>query len=194
MNATDVIKYLGNILNIDIQDKLTFADMVEDLSKIQDLAQFRLFMKDNFMKDKYKYYTGYQKFLVLKKEYEDKNKFKLTAEQQYQVDNYAEKLFKKTCDCFDEVAWEIQTGNDMHSNKINLFIYRYFGDEKSVKDLKVLEQIGKREELVRLMKNKEILRDKIKSVITSFTIKKYAPALENKSTIQKLKDMRDVKK
>lgn len=192
MLINNVAEYAIRILNIK-SDAYMIDDMIDELEKINDLLGFKEHLKAQFSKEKYKHYTGYQKFLILVKDF-NSDKFKLTAEQQYQVDNYAEKLFKKTCDCFDEVAWEIQTGNDIHSNKINLFIYRYFGDEKSVKDLKVLEQIGKREELVRLMRNKEILREKIKEVITSFTIKKYAPALENKSTIQKLKDMRDVKK
>jgi len=65
MNKSDVIKYLGSVLNIDTEDSMIFDEMIEDLKRLKEFTGYKDFIKSNFNHEKYKYLNGYQKFLVL---------------------------------------------------------------------------------------------------------------------------------
>ena len=44
MTANDIVKYLGEILNINANNQLVVQDILSDLNKINDLPKFRLFI------------------------------------------------------------------------------------------------------------------------------------------------------
>jgi len=65
----ELIKYIGDILNIKTDSVYTIQDMTEELSKIKDIVAYRSYIKDNFYKEEFK--SGYQKFLVLTSNYKE---------------------------------------------------------------------------------------------------------------------------
>lgn len=177
ITANDVIKYLGTVLNIDTNSKLTIADITEDLKNIHDLGLFRVFIKQNFMNKKYQYFTGYQKFLILVKDFKEQMKPKLTDEAEIKVVNFSEKLYKKTVAVFEEVNWNIQLGKSL----------LHFNMEKSFdeKELQVLNQIGNKQILLNLVKHgKYKLEQKIEKAIRNLTLRKHYPQLAHKSQEQ----------
>ena len=185
ITANDVVKYLRDVLNMDISNALVMEDIVEDLKSIHDLAEFRIYIKENFTESQYQYLTGYQKFLALTKDFKRENKPKLTADQRLNADKYSEKLFSKVTDVFDEINWMIQVGKDIYSKEANLIVFNAFGNEP--KDLQVLEQIGKRAELCRLCSsNKEVLRTKINEAVCKLTLLKHYPQLAYKNKDQQV--------
>lgn len=177
ITANEVIKYIGTVLNIDTNSKLIIADITNDLKSIYDLALFKNFIKDNFMNKRYEHQTGYQKFLMLVKDFKEQIKPKLTTEQEEKVTSFSNKLYKKTCDVFDKVNWEIQNGKSL----LHFQIEKSFNE----KELKVLEQIGDKQVLLNLVKHgKYKLEQKIEKAIRDLTIKKNYPQLEHKSQDQ----------
>ncbi len=176
-----VIGYITEVLNLNTENKLVLLDVQEDLKSIHDLALFRVFIKDNFSNPEYKYLTGYQKFLALTNDFKKANKPRLNIDQKVKAQNYTEILFKKTVDVFDWINWEVQVGCDLYDKKISQKLFKVFGDES--KDLQVLEQIGKRPELLRLVNNhKELLREKIEKIVFRLTLEKHHPQLAHKSS------------
>lgn len=65
----ELIKYIGDILNIKTDSVYTIQDMTEELSKIKDLGAYRSFIKDNLNSITVDYKTGFQKFILLTQEY-----------------------------------------------------------------------------------------------------------------------------
>ncbi|TLP41055.1 hypothetical protein [Arcobacter arenosus] len=183
ITSNDIIKYVSRVLNVDITNSLVMQDMIEDLTSIHDLGLFRFFIKENFNESKYQYLTGYQKFLALVKDFKKQNAPRLNSQQKSKVEDYSERLFKKTVDVFDWVNWEIQIGKDLYCKEISKRLFDEFGNEP--KDLKVLEMIGKRPELVRLVRyHKEVLREKIQKIVFKLTLEKEYPQLTHKSKEQ----------
>ena len=93
----ELIKYIGDILNIKTDSVYTIQDMTEELSKIKDIVAYRSYIKDNLASIEVDYKTGFQKFIILTKEYlslefeaEAKNKFVLLvqdAKKNFRVDD-----------------------------------------------------------------------------------------------------------
>lgn len=63
----ELIKYIGDILNIKTDSVYTIQDMTEELEKVQDIVAYRSYIKDNL--DKIDYKTGFQKFILLTQKY-----------------------------------------------------------------------------------------------------------------------------
>lgn len=200
---TNLAKYFAQLLNISLDDDLSMMDMVEDLNSIENLADFRVFVKEKFNYERFRYLTGYQKFIALVNEYKKENGPKLDEVTQDKADSFAAKLYKKTIDCFDEVNFLIQEGNDIRSKKVSDFIGKAFMKKKDdtfvvdFKSVQVLEKIGKREVLLNLCNhNKVELEEKIKNTVHKLALEKAYPhlAIENKKknfegikTIERLK-------
>ena len=192
---TNLAKYFAQLLNISVDDDLSMMDMVEELNSIENLADFRIFVKEKFNYERFRYLTGYQKFIALVNEYKKENGPKLDEVTQDKADNFAAKLYKKTIDCFDEVNFLIQEGNDIRNKKVSDFIGKEFMSEP--REVKVLEKIGKREVLLNLCNhNKVELEEKIKNIVHRLALEKAYPhlAIENKKkrfkgieTIERLK-------
>ncbi len=63
----ELIKYIADILNIKTESAYTIQDMTDELSKIKDIVAYRSYIKDNL--DKIDYKTGFQKFIILTRDY-----------------------------------------------------------------------------------------------------------------------------
>ena len=160
-------------------------DIIEDLKSIHHLNLFRVYIKENFIKEKYKYLTGYQKFIALCNDFKKEHNPKLDIKQKEKVENYSESLYKKTVDVFDWINWEVQTGCDIYDKKISIKLFKVFGEEP--KDIEVLERIGRRSQLLNLCNhNKVMLRDMIYKNVEHLTLVKLYPQLENKSDDKKM--------
>ena len=82
MKAEQIIDYLCEVLNINSSNTLIMLDMLEDLKEVQNLAEFRKYIKSRVanLNDEYRYLTGYQKFIKLVDNFNKENKNKLTSE------------------------------------------------------------------------------------------------------------------
>jgi hypothetical protein len=173
IKANDVVAYIGQVLNIDISDRLVFMDILDELKNIEDLAAFRLFIKTRFNYERFRYLTGFQKFTAIMNEYKSENKPKLNQDQLAKVDDFSSKLFSKTCYVFDEVNFEIQNGKSL----------LHFNMEKSFteKEMQVLNQIGPKQQLLNLATHgKAKLENEIRKVVHSLTLVKTYPQLAYK--------------
>lgn len=186
INENTLAKHFSQILNIGIDDDLTMQDMIDDLKSIENLAEFRAFVKTRFNYERFRYLTGYQKFVALVNEFKRENKPKLDTDNDYKVRKTSETLFRKVSSIFDEIDYLVQTGYDIQSKKVSLVLFRAFGaeDEKSKKTLEVLEKIGKRQDILNLLKrDRKGLEEKIKEIVYDLTLMKQYPemAIENKN-------------
>ena len=176
--ATDVVQHIGNTLNIDVSGKITALNIIKVLSSIPNLADLVEFIEEKFNYERFRYLTGYQKFLALVNEYKREN-IKLNDEQLKKCVTFADRLYWKTISVFDEVNFMIQEGNDIRSQKVSNYIGAAF--IKQPKEIEVLDKIGKREELLRLsVCNKPLLEQKIDEVVKSLSLIKQYPQLAPK--------------
>lgn len=194
ITANDIIQYLGDTLNIDMSSKLTVLDMIEDLKSIQDLPKFRIFVKERFNYERFRFLTGYQKFLALMNEFKKENAPKLDEVTRDKVYSFANIIYKKTTSCFDQVHFLIQEGFDIRSEKISNLIGLTFMNEP--KEIKVLELVGKREVLYKLCRiDKPQLEEKIYEAVHKLALEKAYPhlALENKKSFEGIETMERLK-
>lgn len=177
ITASDVIKYLGTVLNIDTNSSLIVLDITEDLSEVNNLVGFKKFIKEKFMEEKYKYFNGYQKFLVLLKDYKKNEKVTLDSLEDFKVRSYTDKLLSRVTDLFFAIQHVVRAGDDIRSNKISRALYLEFGEDK--KALKVLEAIGNREDILKALDHGvEFLRNKIMTEVYRLTITKKISVLQ----------------
>jgi len=191
MNSTatlnNAIKYFATLFNIDLQDKYTLLDLQEELENIKDIVAFRNFVKNKISYEKYRYLSGYQKFVTIVRDFKKENSLKLDEQTQSKVNNFAYKLYAITTSIFEEVNFLIQIGNDLRSQKITKFIsFNYFHNAKDenefYKQQEVLKQIGNREVLLNLCKNnKPTLEKLIYENVTKLAILSKYPQLKNSS-------------
>lgn len=170
-NKNDITEYIASILNIDISNKLIVIDMMEDLKEIQDLAGFRTFAKERLNHERFRYLTGYQKFISLVNEWKKENKPKLDDEAQDKADSYSEKLFSKITSIANELHFEMQTrGIKLDSIDMEQTLLK-----NGLKDhhISVLRAVGDKKKLFHLcVYGKQELRARIESIVNKKTIAK----------------------
>ncbi len=81
----ELIKYIGDILNIKTESVYTIQDMTEELSQIKDIGAYRSYIKDNLAEIEYK--TGFQKFLILTQNYLQLEYLAINPEAKTEVDS-----------------------------------------------------------------------------------------------------------
>lgn len=192
ITANDIIQYLGNLLNIDVTGKLTVMDMIDDLSSIQDLADFRIFVKEKFNYERFRYLTGYQKFIALVNEYKKENAPKLDEKSLLKVENYSEKLFKEVTRIFDELNIRLQETGKSFEN-VN-YEKTLLSNGLEQHQINVLNEIGNKTKIFALaVRGKTQLKDLIEEVVYKKTMIKHFPQLapredkEAKNLIEQLK-------
>lgn len=105
ITANDVIKYLGAILNIDTNNTLVMDDIIEDLISIHDLGAFRIFIKENFTNEEYKYLPGYPKFVELVKNFKKESIKSIPEEVELKASALIEKV-NNSIRTFERTIWE----------------------------------------------------------------------------------------
>ncbi len=192
ITAADIVQYIGNLLNIDVSGKLIIMDMIEDLKSIQDLAAFRIFVKERFNYERFKYLTGYQKFLALANEFKKENKLILSDKNQQKVGNYSNKLFNKITEIMDEINFELQIrGKTIDS----LDLYKTLQANGIKEDqMSVLNKIGDKKKLFHLaIYGKEQLKNLIESIVYEKTMQKEYPLLNGPKNFEGLDVMKKLK-
>lgn len=179
INANDIIQYLGNLLNIDVTGKLTVMDMIDDLSSIQDLAAFRIFVKEKFNYERFRFLTGYQKFNALVNEFKKENKPTLDDEMISKANSYSSELFLKLTNILDEVNFELQTKGKTIED-LN-FMQTLSRNGFAKHQINVISQLGSKKELMNLcLYGKEILRLRIEDIVNRKALIKQYPQLAPK--------------
>mgnify|MGYP006343281903 CR=1 FL=1 len=169
--------YFINLLNISIEDELTMIDMLQELEVIEDLNSFRIFVKRRFNYEKFRFLTGYQKFISLSNEFRKENKLKLDAETQERVDNYSEMLFNKITRVIEEINFKLQE----LGKKIDDFDYLETLKKNGFvsSDIEILNTIGDKKRMFHLaLYSKHELKERIERIVNKKTLIKVYPQLE----------------
>ena len=169
--------YFINLLNISIEDELTMIDMLQELEVIEDLNSFRIFVKRRFNYEKFRFLTGYQKFISLSNEFRKENKLKLDAETQERVDNYSEMLFNKITRVIEEINFKLQE----LGKKIDDFDYLETLKKNGfvASDIEILNTIGDKKRMFHLaLYSKHELKERIERIVNKKTLIKVYPQLE----------------
>ena len=169
--------YFINLLNISIEDELTMIDMLQELEIIEDLNSFRIFVKRRFNYEKFRFLTGYQKFISLSNEFRKENKLKLDAETQERVDNYSEMLFNKITRVIEEINFKLQE----LGKKIDDFDYLETLKKNGFvsSDIEILNTIGDKKRMFHLaLYSKHELKERIERIVNKKTLIKVYPQLE----------------
>lgn len=169
--------YFINLLNISIEDELTMIDMLQELEALEDLNSFRIFVKRRFNYEKFRFLTGYQKFISLSNEFRKDNKLKLDAETQESVDNYSEMLFNKITRVIEEINFKLQElgkkiddFNYLETLKKNGFV---------ASDIEILNTIGDKKRMFHLaLYSKHELKERIERIVNKKILIKVYPQLE----------------
>lgn len=186
ITANDVVKYIAGILNIDLSNNaLLLEDMIEDIKSVNDLALFRTFIKEKFNYERFRYLTGYQKFIALVNEFKKDNKLELSQEMKIKALTYSEDLFKRVTEICDEINFELQT-KGKNIDDLNLFeTFKKNGLENH--HIGVLKAIGAKETIFTMsVYGKEDLRARIESIVNKKALEKQYPQLQNKSEDKKV--------
>lgn len=183
ISANDVVKYLGTTLNIDMTDKLIVLDMLDDLKTIEDLASFRIFIKERFNYERFRYLTGYQKFISLVNEFKKENAPILDEAVRIKADNYKADLFSRLTFIVDEINFELQ----IKSKKVEDLDLTATLSKNGLTsyDLGVIAQLGSKNEVFKLcIYGKEELSRRIESIVNKRALAKYTPQIENKNSFE----------
>lgn len=181
ITANDVVKYIAGILNIDLSNNaLLLEDMIEDIKSVNDLALFRTFIKEKFNYERFRYLTGYQKFIALVNEFKKENKLELSQEMQIKALTYSEDLFKRVTEICDEVNFELQTKGKKIED-LNLFeTFKINGLENH--HIKVIASLGSKETIFTMaIYRKADLMARIESIVNKKALEKQYPQLVIKS-------------
>lgn len=172
----DLIIYLCELLNINTKNKkFIIQDMRYELMSVKHLDGFAKYIRDNANSARFDYAnsnfkTGFQKFIILAKEYKAEfEDIELSENDKIKIYSYADKLFSKVTTVFDEINFLVQTGKDLHSEQMTRFIYANFEE----KDRKVLKLIGNRNRLLFMARNnREALRTALNDKINYLSLQK----------------------
>lgn len=184
MNHQQILEYLCELLNINLKNKLVSDDILDDLKKMSqeyNLNDFRLFIKDKINYERFKYLTGYQKFIAMANEFKKENKLELSEEMQIKALTYSEDLFKRVTNLLDEVNFELQEKRK-DIKELNLkktFLKNGFKEH----DIKVLRAVGDKNKLMHLsVHGKDELSRIIESIVNKKALIKMYPQLANKKS------------
>ena len=131
--------HFAQILNISIDDDISMADMENELSTIGDISEFQKFVKQRFNYSAYQFMTGYQKFILLAKDFRKDNEPKLDQETEMKVYNYTTRLLSKITNFSFALNFEIQEkGYDLKAIKMD----KTFEKVLNEKDIEVCKVIG----------------------------------------------------
>jgi len=166
----EMIEYITTLLNINSSNSFVIADMIEEITKLEDLSTFKEFMKDEIKKPTYTNYSnGFQKFLKICEAYQTSKTVTLDDAELQKVYTYADKLFRKTTSLFDEISYQISIGQDIDSKQMTSFICLNL-DEK---DLKVLKLVGDRHRVLFMNKHtRTTLQEQINKIVGDLSMER----------------------
>lgn len=195
MNHQEILEYICELLNINLKNKLVSDKILmtlKDMSVSYDLVKFGDFLESSFNYERFRYLTGYQKFLSMANEFKRDNELKLSEEMQIKALSYSEDLFKRVTTICDEVNFELQT-KGKKIDDLDLFAtFKRNGLENH--HIGVLRAVGDKNKLMHLsVYGKTDLIARIESIVNKKAlIKKYpqlaAPKKEKIQVLEMLKN------
>jgi len=187
------IKYFATLFNIDLQDKYTLLDLQEELESIDNLIAFRNFVKNSISYSKYRYLSGYQKFVTLVRDFKKEYKPKLDENTQDKVYSYTLSLLSKLTSYCNELNWTLETQSiDIRTIDLKSTFKKAFDN----KAMEIIQSIGVENTYRYALKNIPYLEELIEKTISQKALLKQYPQLANKTkaqdgleTIKKLQNM-----
>lgn len=192
LSQSKLALHFAQILNISIDDEITILDMESELSTIDDLIELRKFIKEKFNYERFRYLTGYQKFLALVKEFREENKPKLDFETEQKVYNYTTRLLSKLTSFGFELSFLVNSkGWDLNTINLPKTYEKILND----KDMEVCKIIGFRAIYNLTNSNIPKLENEIERIVSQKALYVKYPQLANQNkksfegagTIKKLK-------
>jgi len=187
------VKYFGNFFNLDLEDSFTMLDVEEELEKIENLANFRFFVKDKIAYEKYRFLSPYQKFITMANDFKKEYKLKLDENTQDKIYSYTFNLLSKLTSYCNELNWSLETQSiDIRNVNLESTFKKAFDN----KAMEIIQSIGVYNTYRYALKNIPYLEELIEKTITQKALLKKYPQLANKSkaqdgleTIKKLQNM-----
>lgn len=177
-NVEKVVLYFINLLNIKAEDEFTIMDIRDDLGKVSNLNKFRKFAKNKISYEKYRFLTGYQKFIALVQDFEEENRPKLDYETEQKVYSYTTRLLSKLTSFSNGLRWEIEAkGYDV--DKINL--KATYLQALNEKDIEICDEVGYKQIFKLSKMNIRRLEERLEEAITQKALQSRFPQLVNKS-------------
>lgn len=164
MNSNDILKYVASMLNINTDENpLVVEDIIEELTKLQNLEGFRKFMKNNLNNKEYEFKTGFQKFIIMINDFKKlENK-----ESENQIEEYCKKLVSK-CNAISSIAYENKPKGcsyDTFVEKATFSVFRQGnGLAFNTKEIELLEKVGGCKRWLVDYDDNKFLQDLIKGV------------------------------
>lgn len=188
MNFQEILEYLCELLNINLKNKLVSDDILDDLKKMSveyNLNDFRLFIKEKINYDRFRYLTGYQKFIAMANEFKKDNKLELSEEMQTKALTYSQDLFQRITAILDEVNFELQikskTIEDLNMRRT------FLKNGLKEHDIKVLRVVGDKKTLLHLCNyGKDELSRRIESIVNKKALVQQYPQLKQKNVDMKV--------
>ncbi|MBL3520286.1 hypothetical protein H0A43_07345 [Arcobacter lanthieri] len=178
LNENKLALHFAQILNISIDDDITMMDIEAELSTIDDLVELRKFIKEKFNYERFRFLTGYQKFLAIVKEFREENKPKLDFETEQRVYNYRTRLLSKITNFSNSLHFEVQAkGYDLKAIKLSETYEKVLND----KDIEICKIIGFRAIYDLAIRNIPKLESELERVITQKALLKQYPQLANQN-------------
>jgi len=196
MNFQEILEYLCELLNINLKNKLVSDKILmtlKDMSVSYDLIKFGDFLESSFNYERFRYLTGYQKFLSMANEFKRDNKLELSEEMQTKALTYSQDLFKKVTAILDEVNFELQikskTIDDLNLEQTLIAN----GLEKH--HIKVIASLGSKETVFAMaIYNKMELSRRIESIVNKKAlVQQYPQLVPKKEKIQVLEMLKNAK-
>ncbi len=95
----NLIEYLMEVLNIKSDNEFVIKDIATELQKVNDIADYRKYVRDNIKNIDLEYLTGFQKFIELTNKYLKQQDDIILGAKFEQGEKYAKELASKVKIC-----------------------------------------------------------------------------------------------
>lgn len=145
---TQIVKYVIDVLNIKVESELALIEINNDINDMDYPKQFLTFLRDRMNVSGYEYQTGFQKFVILSKQYKQKEFEELNRTKIKKMGSAAERLANKVKE-IDMMVLNAQNNNHQWDKFKLTTGEQYFTD----KEIKALSTIGTVLHCVRLQRS-----------------------------------------
>lgn len=184
MSHQEILEYICELLNINLKNKLVSDKILmtlKDMSVSYDLVKFGDFLESSFNYERFRYLTGYQKFLSMANEFKRDNELKLSDEMENKALDKSNELFSKLTNFIDTCYLDCQElGKNIYNLDLEQTLLKQ-GFEKY--QISIIRAIGSKENTINLcLYGKEDLRARIESIVNKKALMKMYPQLQNKKS------------
>jgi len=177
----NLINYTASILNIKIDNPLIIEDMKQELQKVENLVEYREYIRENIKNIDLDYQTGFQKFIILTNKYlNEQEQMKLPNEL---AQNFSKQLTHKVEQARTFIKNQIELGNEKPFSSLVVDGHKFFTD----KELKALLGLGRSSVIVELSEQHKLTDNLITLFLGKFIAKsKHASLTDNQTRVKHL--------